>query len=81
MKKWLDSNKLALNVDKTNFVIFHSHTKKLTEPIALKFGRKKITQLIISDFLGFSLMRLLVRNLTLLNCRGNSPGQLEFSTN
>ena len=44
VKKWRDANKLALNVDKTNFVIFHSHAKKLTEPTALKFGRKKITQ-------------------------------------
>ena len=99
MKKWLDANKLALNVDKTNFIIFHSHAKKLTEPIALKFGCKKISQadhvrflgvlldvkrfhkLIMSDFLGFSLMRLLVGSLTLLNCPGNLPGQLEFSTN
>ena len=44
VKKWLDANKLALNVDKTNFVIFHSHARKVTEPIVLKFGRKKITQ-------------------------------------
>ena len=29
VKKWLDAKKLALNVDKTNFVIFHSHTKSL----------------------------------------------------
>ena len=52
VKKWLDANKLALNVDKTNFVIFHSHGKKLTEPIALKFGRKKITQTDHVRFLG-----------------------------
>ena len=81
MKKWLDANKLALNVDKTNFVIFRSHPKKLTEPIALKFGCKKITKLIMSDFLGFSLMRLLIGSLTLLNLSRNLPGQLEFSTN
>ena len=24
IKKWLDANKLALNIDKTNYVIFHS---------------------------------------------------------
>ena len=29
VKKWLDANKLALNVDKTNFVIFHSPQKPL----------------------------------------------------
>ena len=52
VKKWLDANKLALNVDKTNFVIFHSHAKKLTEPIALKFGRKKFSQVDHVRFLG-----------------------------
>ena len=50
MKNWLDANKLALNVDKTNFAIFHSHTKNLTEP--LKFERKKITQAHHVRFLG-----------------------------
>ena len=29
VKKWLDANQLGLNVDKTNFVIFHSPQKKL----------------------------------------------------
>ena len=43
VKKWLEANKLALNIEKTNFVVFHSPAKKLTEPIILKFGRKKIT--------------------------------------
>ena len=52
VKKWLDANKLALNVDKTNFVSFHSHAKKLTEPIALKFGREKISQADHVRFLG-----------------------------
>ena len=42
VKKWLDANKLALNLDKTNFVLFHSYQKKVTEPVILKFGRKKI---------------------------------------
>ena len=29
VKKRFDTNKLALNIDKTNFVIFHSHQKYL----------------------------------------------------
>ena len=41
VKKWLDANKLALNLDKTNFVLFHSYQKKVTEPVILKFGRKR----------------------------------------
>ena len=52
VKKWLDANKLALNVDKTNFVIFRSHGKKLTERIAFEFGCKKISQADHVRFLG-----------------------------
>ena len=41
VKKWLDANKLALNIEKNNFVLFHFAVKKITEPIVLKLGRKK----------------------------------------
>ena len=41
VKKWPEANKLALNIKKTDFVVFHSSAKRLTEPIILKFGRKK----------------------------------------
>ena len=33
VKKWLDSNRLSLNIGKTNFVIFHSAHAKLVESI------------------------------------------------
>ena len=36
------SNRLALNIDKTNFALFHSSGKKITEVITIKIGRKKI---------------------------------------
>ena len=52
VKKWLDANKLALNIDKTNFVVFHSPAKNLMEPIILKFGRKKISRANKVKFLG-----------------------------
>ena len=52
VKKWLDANKLALNIEKTNFVLFHSAVKKATEPTVLKFGRKKITRANDVKFLG-----------------------------
>ena len=52
VKKWLEANKLALNIEKTNFVVFHSPAKKPTEPIILKFGRKKITRANHVKFLG-----------------------------
>ena len=35
VRKWLEANRLALNVDKTNFVIFHSQQRKLTDHIVL----------------------------------------------
>ena len=38
VKKCLDANKLALNIEKTNFVVFHSTAKKANEPVVLKFG-------------------------------------------
>ena len=44
IKRWLESNRLALNIDKTNFVLFHSSSKKITEFITIKIGRKKIKQ-------------------------------------
>ena len=38
VKKWLDTNCLALNIDKTNFVIFHSPRTKLPELIVIRFA-------------------------------------------
>ena len=41
VRKWLEANRLALNIDKTNFVLFHSSQRNLTEHIVLKIGNKK----------------------------------------
>ena len=41
-RKWLESNRLTLNIDKTNFVTFHSAAHKLTEHIVLKIVKIKI---------------------------------------
>ncbi len=60
VKKWLDANKLALNVDKTNFVIFHSPKKSLDEAINLKIGKELVKQAKYVKFLGV----LLDENLT-----------------
>ena len=40
VKKWLDANQLGLNVDKTDFAIFHS-PKKIEEQVIIKFMKKK----------------------------------------
>ena len=55
VKKWLDANKLALNVDKTNFVIFHSPQKSLYENITIKFGKQHVKKAKHIKFLGLLL--------------------------
>ena len=37
---WLCSNKLSLNVNKSNFVVFHSSQKKLTSTVMLTINSK-----------------------------------------
>ena len=44
VRKWLEANRLALNIDKTNFVLFHSSQNKLTQTTVLKIGKNKINQ-------------------------------------
>ena len=41
---WLNVNRLALNISKTNFVIFHTSKKKLPFNVTLKLNRKAILQ-------------------------------------
>ena len=41
---WLCANKLSLNIDKTNFVIFHPSQKKITKSICLRINKKSINQ-------------------------------------
>ena len=55
IKKWLDAYKLALNVDKTNFVIFHSPQRPLYENITIKFGKQHVTKANHVKFLGLLL--------------------------
>ena len=52
VKSWLDCNKLALNINKINFVLFHSPRKQLPELINLKFGKKSIKRATYVKFLG-----------------------------
>ena len=55
VKSWLDCNKLALNIDKTNFVLFHSPRKILPDQINIKFGHKKVSRAKYVKFLGILL--------------------------
>ena len=52
VQKWLEANRLAPNIDKTNFVIFHSQQRKITDHIVLRIGRKKTKQESSVKFLG-----------------------------
>ena len=45
VRKWLETNRLALNISKTNFVLFHSPSKKINDFIRIRLGRKTITRL------------------------------------
>ena len=44
VRKWLEANRLSSNFDETNFGLFHSSKRKLTQTIVLKIGRNKIKQ-------------------------------------
>ena len=52
VRKWLEANRLALNIGKTNFVLFHPPRHKFNAQIILKFGKKKINQETCIKFLG-----------------------------
>ena len=54
VRKWLEPNSLALNISKTNFVIFHSPRNNSDSQIILKF-EKKISQETCVKFLGLLL--------------------------
>ena len=49
---WLKINRLALNISKTNFVIFHSNQRKLTHNVTLKLDKKALCQKDLINYLG-----------------------------
>ena len=55
VKRWLDVNRLSLNISKTNYIIFHSTTMKIPEDISIKIGRKHLTKAKYVKFLGLLL--------------------------
>ena len=75
VRKWLESNGLALNLDKTNFVIFHSTQNKPETQINIKFGRKRVSQETCVKFLGVLLDSTLTWKPHLTELSKNSQGQ------
>ena len=80
IRKWLGANKLALNIDKINFVIFHSYQHKLTDHIFLKIGRRKIKQVSCVKFLGLLLHSNLSWKFNLTELSKSLQGLLVCST-
>ena len=50
--RWLDANKLSLNIGKTNYIIFYSSADSIPLNIAIKFGKKHIAKVKYIKFLG-----------------------------
>ena len=44
LRIWLIVNRLSLNIDKTNFVIFHPFNKPLKQKITLKMHKNAISE-------------------------------------
>ena len=55
VKKWLNANKLFLNIDKTNYVIFHSTQIKIPPDVRIKIGNKILKRAKYVKFLGILL--------------------------
>ena len=55
VKKWLDANKLSLNIDKTNYIIFHSPSVNIPSDAVIKIGKKHIKRVKFVKFLGLLL--------------------------
>ena len=43
-RTWLIVNRLSLNIDKTNFVVFHPYNKPLKQKITLKLHKNAISE-------------------------------------
>ena len=55
VKKWLDANKSSLNIDKTNYIIFHSSSATVPSDAVVKIGKKYIKRVKFVKFLGLLL--------------------------
>ena len=52
VKKWVDANRLALNITKTNYVNFHSPSKVIKQFIRIKLGSKPLNRVEYIKYLG-----------------------------
>ena len=52
LSSWLKVNRLALNISKTNFLIFHSSRRKVNHNVTLKLDKKAINEETHIKYLG-----------------------------
>ena len=55
LRNWLIVNRLSLNVDKTNFVVFHPYNKPLKQKITLKIHKNAISEKDQVKYLGITI--------------------------
>ena len=53
LRKWLETDRLALNIDIANFVLFHSSQRELSEHVVLKLIIRKLDKRVMYVFLAF----------------------------
>ena len=49
---WLNVNRLSLNIDKTNYIIFHPYNKPAKHHITIKINKKAINEKEFIKYLG-----------------------------
>ena len=52
VKKWLGANELSLNIDRTNYIIFHSSSVHIPPCSDIKIGKKHVKRVKFDKFLG-----------------------------
>lgn len=55
VSKWLEANKLTLNIKKTQVILFKTKNKKTEEPLKIKINDKEIKQVDSTKFLGINI--------------------------
>ena len=53
--EWLRANRLSLNIDKTNFMIFHAHQKRISPTSTISIERKNILRVNETKFIGVTM--------------------------
>ena len=76
VRKWLEANRLSLNISKTNYVIFYSSARKVSEFVRIKLGSKIISQEDYVKYLGILIDAILTWKHHITELSKNWLGQL-----